>query len=155
MDRRPGGFPLPGRPPSGRLKFEFRTAKSRQAARHRIRLPDAAIRRRRGKHGAPSGKGGHHAVGLDTTGKRLFDKALPNDESRLRAVFDQLADPGPLLIVVDQPNTIGALPVTVARACGHDVAYLPGLSMRRIADRYPGQAKTDCGHDIRGVLPAA
>ncbi|OBB47813.1 IS110 family transposase, partial [Nocardia sp. 852002-51244_SCH5132740] len=50
---------------------------------------------------------------------------------------------GPLLIVVDQPNTIGALPVTVARACGHDVAYLPGLSMRRIADLYPGHAKTD------------
>nr|WP_279306241.1 transposase [Rhodococcus globerulus] len=40
-------------------------------------------------------------------------------------------------------GTIGALPVTVARACGHDVAYLPGLSMRRIADLYPGQAKTD------------
>lgn len=40
-------------------------------------------------------------------------------------------------------GTIGALPVTVARACGHDVAYLPGLSMRRITDLYPGQAKTD------------
>ena len=36
--------------------------------------------------------------------------------------------------VVDQPNTIGALPVTAARACGHHVAYLPGLSMPRIAD---------------------
>lgn len=93
--------------------------------------------------GIDVGKGEHHAVGLDTGGKRLFDKALPNDEIRLRAVFDQLAARGPLLIVVDQPNTIGALPVTVARACGHDVAYLPGLSMRRIADLYPGQAKTD------------
>ncbi len=46
-------------------------------------------------------------------------------------------------MVVDQPNTIGALPVTVARARGHNVAYLPGLSMRRVADLYPGQAKTD------------
>lgn len=89
------------------------------------------------------GKGEHHAVGLDMTGKRLFDKALPNDEARLRTMFDQLAARGPLLIVVDQPNTIGALPVTVARASGHDVAYLPGLSMRRIADLCPGQAKTD------------
>ncbi len=93
--------------------------------------------------GVDVGKGEHHAVGLDTGGKRLYDKALPNDEARLRAVFDKLATHGPLLIVVDQPNTIGALPVTVARACGHDVAYLPGLSMRRIADLYPGQAKTD------------
>lgn len=46
-------------------------------------------------------------------------------------------------MIVDQPYTIGALPVTVAHACGHDVAYLPGLSMRRVADMYPGQAKTD------------
>ncbi|TCP38959.1 transposase, partial [Tamaricihabitans halophyticus] len=26
---------------------------------------------------------------------------------------------------------------------GHDVAYLPGLAMRRIADLYPGSTKTD------------
>ncbi|MET9490054.1 IS110 family transposase [Nocardia sp. NPDC006630] len=94
--------------------------------------------------GIDVGKGEHHAVGLRTDdGKRLYDKALPNDETRLRAVFERLAAHGPLLIVVDQPNTIGALPVTVARAAGHDVAYLPGLAMRRIADLYPGQAKTD------------
>lgn len=93
--------------------------------------------------GIDVGKGEHHAVGLDAAGARLFDKALPNDEARLRAVFADLAAHGPILVVVDQPNTIGALPVTVARACGHDVAYLPGLSMRRVADLYPGQAKTD------------
>jgi transposase len=44
---------------------------------------------------------------------------------------------------MDQPATIGALPVTVARAYGHQVAYLPGLAMRRIADLNPGRAKTD------------
>ena len=55
--------------------------------------------------GVDVGKGEHHAVGLDTGGKRLFDKALPNDEARLRAVFDKLATHGPLLIVVDQPKT--------------------------------------------------
>lgn len=93
--------------------------------------------------GIDVGKTGHHAVALDPTGKRIFDKALPNNESRLREVFDRLAERGRLLVIVDQPNTIGALPVTVARACGHEVAYLPGLSMRRIADLYPGQAKTD------------
>ncbi len=49
-------------------------------------------------------------------------------------MFDKLAVHGPVLVIVDQPATIGALPVAVARACGHDVAYLPGLAMRRIAD---------------------
>jgi len=76
--------------------------------------------------GIDVGKGEHHAVGLDPAGTRLFDKALPNDEPRLRAVFDRLAVHGPVLVIVDQPNTVGALPVTVARACGHAVAYLPG-----------------------------
>jgi transposase len=87
--------------------------------------------------------GDHHAVGRDPTGKRLHDGPLPNNEAKLRALFDKLAAHGPLPVVVDQPATIGALPVAVARAAGHQVAYLPGLAMRRIADLYPGTAKTD------------
>ncbi|MBV9845895.1 MAG: IS110 family transposase [Kutzneria sp.] len=93
--------------------------------------------------GLDVGKDAHHAVGLDPTGKRLHDAPLPNSEPKLRALFDKLATHGPLLVVVDQPATIGALPVAVARAAGHQVAYLPGLAMRRIADLYPGRAKTD------------
>ncbi|AUI61534.1 IS110 family transposase [Amycolatopsis sp. BJA-103] len=93
--------------------------------------------------GLDVGKGEHHAVGLDPAGKRLHDAPLPNTEPKLRAMFDKLAVHGQILVVVDQPATIGALPVAVARACGHDVAYLPGLAMRRIADLYPGNAKTD------------
>ena len=44
---------------------------------------------------------------------------------------------------MDQPATIGALPVAVAQAEGILVGYLPGLAMRRIADLHPGEAKTD------------
>ena len=44
---------------------------------------------------------------------------------------------------VDQPATIGALAVAVAQDMGITVGYLPGLSMRRIADLTPGSAKTD------------
>jgi transposase len=93
--------------------------------------------------GLDVGKDAHHAVGLDPDGKRLHDGPLPNSEPKLWALFDKLAGHGPLLVVVDQPATIGALPVAVARAAGHQVAYLPGLAMRRIADLYPGRAKTD------------
>ncbi|TDP88809.1 IS110 family transposase [Labedaea rhizosphaerae] len=93
--------------------------------------------------GLDVGKQAHHAVGLAPDGKRLHDAPLPNTEPKLRALFAKLAQHGTLLVVVDQPATIGALPVTVARAAGHQVAYLPGLAMRRIADLYPGQAKTD------------
>jgi transposase len=93
--------------------------------------------------GLDVGKDGHHAVALDRDGRRLHDAALVNTEARLRQVFAMLAKHGRVLVVVDQPASIGALPVTVARAAGHQVAYLPGLAMRRIADLHPGQAKTD------------
>ena len=94
-------------------------------------------------NGLDVGKGAHHAIALDRAGKCLFDRALPNDEARLRAVLTQLQQHGLVLLVVDQPATIGALPVAVAQAEGALVGYLPGLAMRRIADLHPGEAKTD------------
>ncbi|OYQ09220.1 IS110 family transposase [Ralstonia solanacearum K60] len=93
--------------------------------------------------GVDVGKGQHHAVALDRSGKRLYNKALPNDEAKLRALINELKAHGQLLFVVDQPATIGALPVAVARDEGVLVAYLPGLAMRRIADLHAGEAKTD------------
>nr|WP_189299689.1 IS110 family transposase [Streptomyces albospinus] len=94
--------------------------------------------------GVDVGKGEHHATALTPAGKRVFDKRLPNTEPKLREVFAKLqAKHGTVLVVVDQPASIGALPLAVARDTGCSVAYLPGLTMRRIADLYTGEAKTD------------
>ncbi|WP_372411747.1 IS110 family transposase [Streptomyces luteireticuli] len=94
--------------------------------------------------GLDVGKGEHHATALTPVGKRVFDKRLPNTEPKLREVFAKLqAKHGTVLVVVDQPASIGALPLAVARDMGCSVAYLPGLTMRRIADLYAGEAKTD------------
>jgi len=93
--------------------------------------------------GVDVGKSDHHAVALDKSGRKLLDKALPNDEAKLRAIIGSLTIHGNLLLVVDQPATIGALPVAVAQSAGILVGYLPGLAMRRIADLHPGEAKTD------------
>ncbi|MFE5406817.1 IS110 family transposase [Streptomyces sp. NPDC056580] len=105
--------------------------------------------------GLDVGKSNHHGHGLTPAGKKVFDKALPNGEPQLRAVFDKLkAKFGTVLVVVDQPASIGALPLTVARDAGCKVAYLPGLAMRRIADLYPGEAKTDA-RDAAVIADAA
>lgn len=40
--------------------------------------------------GLDVGKGEHHAVGLDRPGKRLLDRALPNDEAKPRELFGRL-----------------------------------------------------------------
>jgi hypothetical protein len=83
----------------------------------------------------------HHAVAVDRSGRSLADRPLPNDEAALRELFTELAVHGRLLVVVDQPASIGALAIAVARSTGVEVGYLPGLTMRRIADLYPGERK--------------
>ena len=93
--------------------------------------------------GLDVGKSEHHAVAVARDGKKLYDKPLPNTETKIVSVLDKLAEHGPALLVVDQPATIGALPVAVAQAAGVLVGYLPGLTMRRVADLHPGEAKTD------------
>jgi transposase len=93
--------------------------------------------------GLDVGKSAHHACALDLTGKRLHDKALPNEQAALIEVFERLSTHGRVLVVVDQPASIGALAIAVARSLDIAVAYLPGLAMRRIADLHPGQGKTD------------
>ncbi|GAA2146624.1 IS110 family RNA-guided transposase [Actinomadura napierensis] len=94
--------------------------------------------------GLDVGKGEHHATGLTPAGKKVFDQRLPNNEPKLRELLERLRSRwGTVLVVVDQPASIGALPLAVARDMGCQVAYLPGLAMRRIADLYPGEAKTD------------
>ena len=93
--------------------------------------------------GIDVGKAEHWATALSQEGRKVLDRTLPNDEERLRALYKKLADHGNLLVVVDQPATIGALAVAVAQDMGITVGYLPGLSMRRIADLTPGSAKTD------------
>lgn len=93
--------------------------------------------------GLDVGKSEHHCTALNVAGQRLVDRPLPNDEAALRALFTELAQTGEVVVVVDQPASIGALPVAVAEDMGLATAYLPGLAMRRIADLHPGTAKTD------------
>ncbi|MCD7445740.1 IS110 family transposase [Streptomyces lincolnensis] len=89
------------------------------------------------------GKSAHHGTAVLADGRTVFDKPLPNGEPQLRELFARLGRWGKVLVVVDQPASVGTLAVAVARACGCEVAYLPGLSMRRLADCHPGTGKTD------------
>lgn len=93
--------------------------------------------------GLDVGKSEHWANAQSRTGEVLYDRGLPNDEDKLRRLLEDLQRHGCVLLVVDQPATIGALVVALAQSMGILVGYLPGLSMRRIADLTPGNAKTD------------
>jgi len=93
--------------------------------------------------GLDVGKKEHFADVLDDGGERLFARAVANSQADLETLLDRAAQHGTPGLVIDQPGSIAQLALAVAARRGTPVAYVPGLVMRRAADLYPGEAKTD------------
>jgi transposase len=93
--------------------------------------------------GLDVGKEEHFAEVLDNAGERLFARSVVNDQAALEALLERAARHGTAGLVIDQPGSIAQLALAVARSRQVPVAYVPGLVMRRAADLYPGEAKTD------------
>ena len=89
------------------------------------------------------GKEEHFAEVQDSDGGRLFARSVANDEAALEALLDRATESGAAGLVIDQPGSIAQLALAVSRRRGVPVAKVPGLVMRRAADLYPGEAKTD------------
>ena len=88
------------------------------------------------------GKATHQACAVcRTTGKVLLNDPLDNKEDSIDKVLGSAGVEA--LVVVDQKRNIGALVPERARSAGMDVAYLPGLPMKRSRDILPGIAKTN------------
>jgi transposase len=93
--------------------------------------------------GLDVGKETHFADVLDNDGERLFARGIGNDQGDIEALLDRASRHGVPGLVIDQPGSIAQLVLAVAARRGVPVAYVPGLVMRRAADLYPGEAKTD------------
>ncbi len=93
--------------------------------------------------GLDIGKAEHFADVLDSAGAPLFAGTVANDEADIEALLDRAAGLGTAALVVDQPGSLASLVLAVAARRQVPVAYVPGLVMRRAADLYPGEAKTD------------
>ena len=93
--------------------------------------------------GLDVGKESHFADVLDNDGERLFSWAVGNDQGDIEALLDRASKHGVPGLVIDQPGSIAQLVLAVAARREVPVAYVPGLVMRRAADLYPGEAKTD------------
>jgi transposase len=93
--------------------------------------------------GLDVGKRGHFADVLDQAGRSLFARQVGNDQAAIEALLEQAGACGTAGLVIDQPGSIAQLAIAVAARAGVPVAYVSGLVMRRAADLYPGEAKTD------------
>jgi transposase len=93
--------------------------------------------------GLDVGKEEHFADVLDDDGEAIFARSIANGEADLEALLDRAWLHGTPGLVIDQPGSIAQLAIAVAARRQVPVAYVPGLVMRRAADLYPGEAKTD------------
>ena len=93
--------------------------------------------------GLDIGKAEHFADARDAAGESLFAGAVANDEADIETLLGRAQALGAPALVVDQPGSLASLVLAVAARLGVPVAYVPGLVMRRAADLYPGEAKTD------------
>jgi transposase len=93
--------------------------------------------------GLDVGKDKHFAVVLDDAGEKLLARSVGNGESDIEALLADAGEHGEVGLVIDQPGSIAQLAIGIAARRDVPVAYVPGLVMRRAADLYPGEAKTD------------
>ena len=105
--------------------------------------------------GLDIGKAEHCADVLDSAGAPLFAGTVANDEADIEALLDRAVGLGTAALVVDQPGSLASLVLAVAARRQVPVAYVPGLVMRRAADLYPGEAKTDRRDAFRSTLSRA
>ena len=77
--------------------------------------------------GVDVGKQSHHAVAIDRSGRRLYDRTLPNDEGQLRDMIGRLRAHGQLWLSWISPPPSGPCHAA-SRAGGIAVGCLPGLA---------------------------
>ncbi len=105
--------------------------------------PPAAEQPARAWVGLDVGKSHHHATILDAAGAVRLSRRVTNTQGDLEELIRHACPVGEVVLVIDQPGSIAQITRAVAHNEDVLVAYIPGLVMRRAADLYPGEAKTD------------
>lgn len=88
----------------------------------------------------------HWAQALSPDGEGLFEGSVANDQAAVEALLDRAEAAGGgwgVVLVVDMVSSAALLLLAVAAERGTPVAYVSGLRMRRAAQLYEGEAKTD------------
>lgn len=93
--------------------------------------------------GLDVGKIMHAATVMAADGTIRKRRTVAQNESALRAFLTEVRQDGSVTRVVDQCASIGQMVCAVAHELEIPVQYLPGSTLRAVADTFPGQTKTD------------
>jgi len=93
--------------------------------------------------GVDMAKEHHYAQVVTTAGTEVFHRPVLNDQTAIGKLIVDASKHGRVALVIDMPSSPAQLLLAVAREHDVPVAYVTGLQMRRAAELYAGQAKTD------------
>jgi hypothetical protein len=94
--------------------------------------------------GVDIGKAHHHAVVIDSEGRRLLSRRVANDQAVLAELIAEIsALAGEVTWAIDVRTGGAALLVTLLLTAGQKVFYLSGHMVNRACDGYHGEGKTD------------
>jgi transposase len=94
--------------------------------------------------GIDAGKEMHWVHVLDVSGEKLLSRKVKNDEADLSALIDEvLSLAEEVLWAIDQPGGGATLLLGLLWQREQRVLYVPGLTVDRSRDTYPGESKTD------------
>jgi transposase len=94
--------------------------------------------------GIDAGKELHWAHVLDASGEKLLSRKVTNDEADLSGLIDEILSLADEVVwAIDQPGGGATLLLGLLWERGQRVLYIPGLTVDRSRDIYPGESKTD------------
>jgi transposase len=94
--------------------------------------------------GIDAGKEVHWAHVLDASGEKLLSRKVENDEADLAKLIDEaLSFADEVVWAIDQPGGGATLLLGLLWEREQRVFYIPGLTVERSRDTYPGESKTE------------
>jgi transposase len=94
--------------------------------------------------GIDAGKEVHWAHVLDASGEKLLSRKGENDEADLAKLIDEaLSFADEVVWAIDQPGGGATLLLGLLWEREQRVLYIPGLTVERSRDTYPGESKTE------------
>ncbi|MDU9000208.1 IS110 family transposase [Streptomyces mirabilis] len=96
--------------------------------------------------GTDAGKAEHHCTAIDTDGRTVFSRRVPNNETELLELLGDvldLADGDPVTWAVDLNAGGAALWIALLVSHGQKLIYIPGRTVHHASAAYRGSGKTD------------
>ncbi len=94
--------------------------------------------------GIDAGKEFHWAHVLDASGEKLLSRKVTNDEADLSSLINEaLSFAEEVVWAIDQPGGGATLLLGLLWERGQRVLYMPGFTVDRSREIYPGESKTD------------